>query len=113
MTAYLLALIGVVFTVFAVRAAVIAFRSQILHPILWAVVCLLCSPVTTFDLTNGSVSTQILTVTLLPISGILDEKNRISLVDVAFPTGALLFYHRRRKLIRAARPMSPADKLPE
>jgi hypothetical protein len=35
-----------------------------------------------------------------------------TIIQVAFPTGALLFLNRRRKLVAAARPALSEDQLP-
>ena len=109
---YVLVLGGLLVTVFAIRTAIVAFRSTIRHPWWWAFVCLLCAPVTTFDVAAGQLSTDLLSVTMFGLGYWQGPPGQATFIQVGFPAGALLFLHRRRKLVSAFRPMLPEDRLP-
>jgi hypothetical protein len=109
---YVLFVGGLLIVVFAVRTAIVAFRSTIRHPWWWAFVCLLCAPVTTLDLTAGRLSTDLLSILPFGFGYWQGPPGEPTLIQVGFPIGALLFLQRRRKLVSAFRPMMPEDQLP-
>ena len=109
---YALVVLGLAIAVFALRTAVIAFRAPILHPWWWTFVCLVCAPVITFDLSTGRLGTQILAFNLFGFGYWHTLPAGPTMVQVAFPAGAVLFLNRRRRLMRAARPLMAEDQLP-
>ena len=109
---YVLLLAGLLIVVFTLRAAVTAFRSPIRHPWWWTFICLLCAPVTTLNADTGTLSTNLLSFLLFGAGYWHALPSGPTIIQVGFPAGPLLFLNRRRKLIRAARPMLAEDKLP-
>ena len=107
---YVLLAGGLLIAIFTVRTAVLAFRSPIRHPWWWAFVCLLCAPVTTFNVDAGTLSTKLLSVLLFGIGYWQTLPSGPIIIQVAFPAGALLFLSRRRKLVSAARPVMAEDE---
>jgi hypothetical protein len=110
---YVLLLGGLIVAAFAIRTALIAYRSPIRHPKWWAFVCLVCAPVTTLNADAGSFSTNLLSLNLFGIGYSKGLPDGPTLISIAFPVGALLFLARRRKLVASAHPMLPEDQLPE
>jgi hypothetical protein len=108
---YLVIIGGLLIVAFSLRTAVTAFRSPIRHPWWWTFVCLLCAPVTTLDLDTGTLSTDLLSVLLFGVGYWQVPPSGPTIIQVGFPAGALLFLRRRRKLVRAARPMLGEDRL--
>jgi hypothetical protein len=98
--------------VFCVWNAVRAFRSPIRHPIVWALVCTLCSPTTSIVLSSRNMSTNPLFVLILGLGVSGSPRDDTAVLMVGFPAGAVLFLSRRRKLIAAHRPLMPTDQLP-
>jgi hypothetical protein len=109
---YVVIIGGLLIVAFTLRTAVTAFRSPIRHPWWWAFVCLLCAPETTLNLDTGKLSTNLLSVLLFGVGYGQALPSGPTIIQVGFPAGALLFLSRRRKLVRAARPMLAEDKLP-
>ena len=109
---YALVVLGLAIAAFAVRTAIIAYRAPILHPWWWAFVCLICAPVTTFNLSTGRLATQILAFNLFGFGYWHGLPAGPTIVQVAFPAGAVLFLSRRRRLMRAARPAMAEEQLP-
>jgi hypothetical protein len=109
---YILLLGGLLIAVFAVRTAILAFRSPIRHRWWWTFICLLCAPVTTFNVDTGTLSTDLLSVLLFGVGYWQTLPDGPTIIQVGFPAGALLFLSRRRKLVSAARPMLAEDQLP-
>jgi hypothetical protein len=109
---YLLAGVAIALVLFVLASALTAFRSRIQHPWWWTFVCLVCAPVTTFNLTSGQATTQGLAFNLFGAGYWHGLPNGPTIVQVAFPAGALLFWTRRRALLARARPAMPEDQLP-
>lgn len=109
---YLLFAAGLLIALFTLRAASLAFRSQIQHPWWWTFVCLLCAPVATLNVDTGALTTQLLAFNLFGLGYWHALPSGPTTIQVAFPVGALLFLNRRRKLVSAARPMMPEDQPP-
>ena len=104
--------VGLLVVLFTLRTAVTAFRSPIRHPWWWTFVSLLCAPVTTLNVDAGTLSLDLLSVLLLGVGYWHALPSGPTVIQVGFPVGALLFLNRRRKLVRAWRPMLAEDKLP-
>jgi hypothetical protein len=109
---YIFLLAGLLIAAFTLRTAVTAFRSPIRHPWWWTFICLLCAPVTTLNVDTGALTSNLLSVLLLGVGYWHTLPNGPTIIQVGFPTGALLFLSRRRKLVSAARPMLAEDKPP-
>ena len=109
---YLMLGAGLLIAVFTLRTASLAFRSQIAHPWWWTFVCLVCAPVAALNVDTGALTTQVLAANLLGISYMHALPSGPTIIHLAFPAGALLYLNRRRKLLAAARPMMPEDRLP-
>jgi hypothetical protein len=107
-----LVLLGLSVAAFCVRTAIRAYRAPIRHPWWWTFVCLVCAPVSVFNLTTGQLSTQLLSFNLFGFGYWHGLPAGPTIVQVAFPAGAALFLGRRRHLIRAARPLLAEDRLP-
>ena len=107
-----LVLLGLGIAGFCLRTAFQAFRSPILHPWWWTFVCVLCAPVTSFNIDTGALSTNVLSGVLFGIGYWHALPNGPTVVQTGFPVGALLFLQRRRRLIAAARPMLAEDQVP-
>jgi chromate transport protein ChrA len=109
---YLLAGVAIALVVFVLWSAYSAFRSKIEHPWWWTFVCLVCAPVTTFNLTTGQAATRLLAFNLFGAGYWHVLPNGPTMIQVAFPAGALLFWTRRRALLARARPAMAEDQLP-
>ena len=108
----LIFLLLLVIPVFCIWTAVRAFRSPIRHPIVWALVCTLCAPTTSIELSSRRVSTNPLFVLILGLGVSGSPRDDTAMLLVGFPAGAVLFLSRRRKLIVVHRPLRPTDQLP-
>ena len=109
---YLLGVVALALLLFVFGTARAALRSTIQHPWWWAFVCLICAPVTTFNLTTGQATTKLLAFNLFGVGYWRTLPNGPTLLQLAFPAGAALFLSRRRELVARARPALPEDKLP-
>jgi hypothetical protein len=108
---FLIVLALLALPVFCIWTAFKAYRSPIRHPILWALVCTLCAPVTSIDLNSGRISAQLFWILIFGVGYAENSREGTALLQIAFPAGAALFLTRRRRLMIAHRPMLPDDQL--
>ena len=109
---YLLGAVALALLLFVFGTARVAFRSKIQHPWWWAFVCLVCAPVTSLNLSTGQTSTQLFAFNLFGVGYWHALPNGPTIMQLAFPAGALLFLTRRRALLAKARPAMAEDQLP-
>jgi hypothetical protein len=96
---------------FIATSAVLAARSPIQRRWWWVFVCLLAAPTTAFDWGSGAIATSLFHIQLFGAGFQTHGADGPTDVNLAFPLGAVLFRHRRRRLIRQARPMLAEDDL--
>ncbi len=108
--AYVLGALGLASLLFAISSARLAYRSVIERRWLWVLLCLVCAPVSSLSLPGGTVRTSVLSIVFFGIA-YFSQPDGTAVLQVGLPLGALLFRHRRMKLLAAARPARSSAQL--